>query len=123
LDAQVGLGAVGAETSVLSRLLVLRQQLSGLAGSSVETLRKLVESFEDGWARRRALAAFLEAGIPENASDALELVATLKSELDKRWCLGILARRGDLEGSQLKRALSLVSSPSVRRRLELAARN
>ena len=53
-------------------------------------------------------------GFRRAASDALELVATLKSELDKRWCLGILARRGDhLEGSQLNRALSLVSSPSA----------
>ena len=123
LDEQAVLGALGAGSSVLSRLLVLRRGLSGYAGSSIDTLRELVEGFEDGWARRRALAAFLEAGIPENVSDAIELVATLKSELDKRWCLGILARRGDLEGSQLNRALDLVSSPSARRRLELAARS
>ena len=122
-DGQIVPDALVAEPSVLSRLLVLRRGLSGYAGSSIDTLRELVEGFEDGWARRRALAAFLEAGIPESASDALELVATLKSELDKRWCLGILARRGDLEGSQLNRALDLVSSPSARRRLELAARN
>jgi len=116
-------GELGAEPSVLSRLLVLRRGLTGYAGSSVEVLSELVERFEDGWARRRALAAFLEAGIPESRDDALDLVATLKRELDRRWCVGILARRGDLEGSQLHRALGFVSSPSARRRIEMAARS
>jgi len=121
-DPQLLPGALGAELSVLSRLIVLRRELSGIAGSSVETLRELVESFEDGWARRRALTAFLEEGIPESAGDALELVATLGRESDRRWCLGILASRGDLEGPRLDRALELVTSPSARRRIELAAR-
>jgi len=121
LDAQVGLGAVGAETSVLSRLLVLRQQLPGLAGSRVEILRERIESFEDGWARRRAVAAFLEAGIPKSGDDALDLIGSLGRELDRRWCLGILARRGDLSGATLDRALGFVSSPSARRRIEMAA--
>ena len=121
-DPQVVPGALGAEPSVLSRLLELRRELSGMAGSSVETLREVVGWFEDGWARRRAVAAFLEAGIPENAGDALELVATLGRESDRRWCLGILASRGDLEGPRLDRALELVTSPSARRRIELAAR-
>ena len=119
--AHVVLGPPDAEPSVLSRLLVLRRELPGFAGSSVETLREFVKGFEDGWARRRALAAFLEAGIPESRDDALDLVATLKRELDRRWCLGILARRGDLSGATLDRALDLVSSPSARRRIEAAA--
>jgi hypothetical protein len=121
-DAQIGFETPGTEPSVLSRLVELRRELSSFAGSNVEILRERVESFEDGWARRRALAAILEAGIPESAGDALELIATLNHELDRRWCLGILARRGDLEGSRLDRALSLVSSQSARRRIEAAAR-
>jgi hypothetical protein len=121
-DAQIGFETPGIEPSVLSRLVELRRELSSFAGSNVEILRERVESFEDGWARRRALAAILEAGIPESAGDALELIATLNHELDRRWCLGILARRGDLEGSRLDRALSLVSSQSARRRIEAAAR-
>ncbi len=122
-DPKLVLGAVAAEPSVLSRLLVLRRELSGMAGSNVETLREVIGSFEDGWARRRALAAFLEAGIPESAGDALELVATLSRESDRRWCLGILASRGDLEGSRRDQALELVTSPSARRRIETAARS
>ncbi len=121
-DAQLVFGAPGAKSSVLSRLRGLRRELSGLAGSSVVTLRELAESFEDGWARRRALAAILEAGIPDSAGDALELVAVLERELDRRWCLGILARRGDLQGSRLDQALELMSSPMSRRRLTAAAR-
>ena len=122
-DPQLVPGALGAGPSVLSRLLELRRELSGIAGSSVETLREVVESFEDGWARRRAVAAVREAGIPKSASDAIELVATLGRESDRRWCLGILASRGDLEGPRLDRALELVSSPSARRRIESAARS
>jgi len=122
-DAHVVLGALGAEASVLSRLRVLRRELSGFTGSRVETLRDLVESFEDGWARRRALVAFLEAGLPDRAGDALDLIATLDRESDRRWCLGILARRGGLRGAALDRALELVSSPSARRRIESTARN
>ncbi len=52
----------------------------------------------------------------------VDLVVTLDRESDRRWCLGILARRGDLQGFQLDRALELVSSPSARRRIESAAR-
>ena len=122
-DPQLVPGALGAEPSVLSRLLELRREPSRFAGSGVETLRELVQSFEDGWARRRALAACLEAGIPESTGDALELVATLGRESDRRWCLGILASRGDLEGSRLDQALKLVASPSARRRIELAAQS
>jgi hypothetical protein len=121
-DPEFVLGAPGAEPSVLSRLLVLRRELSGIAGSSVETLREVVGSFEDGWARRRAVAAILEAGIPERVGDALELVTTLGRERDRRWCLGILASRGDLEGPRRDQALELVTSPSARRRIETAAR-
>ena len=122
-DPQLVPGALGAEPSVLSRLLELRRELPGIAGSSVETLREVVESFEDGWARRRALAACLEAGIPESVDHALELVATLGRERDRRWCLGILASRGDLGGSRRDQALKLVTSPSARRRIKLAARS
>ena len=122
-DPELVMGALGAEPSVLSQLLVLRRKLAGIAGSSVDTLRELVTSFEDGWARRRALAAILEAGIPESAGDALELVTTLGRESDRRWCLGILASRGDLEGRRLDQALDLVSSSMSRRRIESAARN
>jgi hypothetical protein len=115
------MGAMGAPSSVLSQLRVLRRELSGLKGSSVSTLRELIESFADGWVRRRALCALLEEGIPSQTSDALELVSTLGRELDRRWCLGVLARRGVLRGSALTRALEMVESTFGKRRLTVMA--
>ena len=122
-DARVGFETPGKKPSVLSRLVDLRRELSSFAGSNVEILRERVESFEDGWARRRALAAFFEAGIPKSGDDALDLIGTLGRERDRRWCLGILASRRELDGPRLDRALGLVSSPSARRRIEVAARS
>jgi len=116
-EARAVMGALGAEQSVFSQLRVLRRELSGFAGSSIGTLHELIEAFPDGWARRRALCALLEAGIPAETRDALELVACLERELDRRWCLGIPARQGDLRGALLSRALDLVESDFAKRRL------
>lgn len=116
-EARAVMGAMGAERSVLSQLRVLRRELSGSQGSSIDTLRELIEAFPEGWARRRALCALLEAGIPAETRDALELVSALDRGSDRRWCLGILARRGRLRGAALRQALDLVDSPLARRRL------
>ena len=121
-DAGAVMGALGAEGSTLSQLRVLRRELSGFAGSSTETLRRVIEGFPDGWARRRALAALLEAGIPSQIDDALDLIECLGREMDRRWCLGILAHDGSLKGRSLGRGLDLLHSPMARRRVEAAAR-
>ena len=115
------MGAMGAAHSVLSQLRVLRRELAGFKGSSVATLRELIENFPDGWARRRALCALLEEGIPTEVNEALELVSCLERDLDRRWCLGVLARRGELRGSVLSRALDLVDSPFGKKRLKADA--
>lgn len=115
------MGAMGAASTVLSQLRVLRRELSGFQGSSLATLRELIESFPDGWARRRALCALLEEGIPSHVTDALELVSCLDRELDRRWCLGLLARDGRLRGTELDRALDLVASPFGKKRLAAVA--
>jgi hypothetical protein len=120
-EARAVMGAMGAASSVLSQLRVLRRELSGFKGSSVATLRELIEAFPDGWARRRALCALLEEGIPADIRDVLELVSCLDRELDRRWCLGLLARRGDLRGSILNRALDLVESSYGKRHLTVIA--
>ena len=116
-EAFAVVGAIGAEHSVLSQLRVLRRELSGFTGSSIDTLRELIKAFPDGWARRRALCALLEAGIPAKPRQALELVSCLGRELDRRWCLGILARKGALIGTLMNRALDLVDSDYSKRRL------
>jgi len=120
-EARAVMGAMGAQQSVFSQLRVLRRELSGFAGSSADTLRELIESFPDGWARRRALSALLENGIPSETRNALELVSCLDRELDRRWCLGLLARRGDLRGPILVRALELLDTEYSKRRLTATA--
>ena len=112
---------IGAHKFVFSQLRLLRRELSGFAGSSIGTLSELIEAFPDGWARRRALCALLEAGIPGETGDALELVGCLAREFDRRWCISLLGRRGDLRGSLLSRALEMVDSDYSKRRLAALA--
>ena len=116
-DAGAVLAALGAEDSVFSRLLVLRRELSAFRGSSAGTLRELVLSFPDGWPRRRVVAALLDGGVVTTPEEGLELIATLDREVDRRWCLGRLTARGELQGAALQRALAMVMSPAARRRL------
>jgi hypothetical protein len=116
------LSALGAQRSLLSRLLVLRRELASFAGSSRGTLLQLVESFPEGWPRRRVVASLLEGGLATEPADALALVGALGSERDRGWCLTFLAGRGLLRGPELERALALLVSPALRRRLEAVAR-
>lgn len=116
------LAALGAQRSLLSRLLVLRRELGSFAGSSRATLQQLIGSFPDGWSRRRAVACLLEGGLAAEPADALALVAALGRERDRSWCLSVLAARGVLRGAELDRALELLGSPALRRRIEMVAR-
>ena len=109
------------DPTVLSRLRRLRRELPGIVDADAEALRSVIEAFPEGWARRRALSALLEAGIPANPGQAVEPVADLEREVDRRWCLGVLSRCGFLEGETLERALELLTSPAARRRILAAA--
>ena len=115
------MGAMGAEKSTFSQLLVLRKELSAIQGSSLDTLFQLIDTFADGWARRRAICALLEAAIPPDPNQAIELIERLGRESDRRWCLGILARSGKLRGAALTRALDLVDSAFSKKRLQILA--
>ncbi len=110
---------VAGETrkSTLALLSDIRRGLPDLRGADVDALREVLEELPEGWPRRRALTALLEEGVPANTRDALELIGGLERERDRRWCLGLLAHRGDLAGADLERALELLSSPSARRRI------
>ncbi len=110
-----------AETSLVDRLLCLREAIPAV-GAGGGDLGRLVEAFPDGWARRRALVALLEAGLPADVGDALDLIGNLERPVDRRWCLGVLADRGDLQGAEAERALEMVESPTLRRRILRAAR-
>jgi len=118
-DAGAVFGALGAESSSCSRLRVLEREIPAFLGSSLATIREVLETFPDGWVRRRALVALIAAGVPPDGAQALELIAGLEREVDRQWCLGALARRGELKGLVLEKSLDLVSSPAGRRRLQM----
>lgn len=105
-----------AEASLVDRLLILREAVPALEAGGGD-LGRLVEVFPNGWARRRALVALLDAGLPAQIRDALDLIGGLERPVDRRWCLGVLADRGDLRGAEADRALEMAESPTLRRRI------
>ena len=116
-DGAKVLSALGADDSVVSRLLVLHRELDAFRGSPTTTVRELLLSFPDGWPRRRALMSLIRSGVAAAPERAVELAATLEREPDRRWCLGLVAAGSALEGPALQRARELVDSNWAKRRL------
>jgi hypothetical protein len=114
-DLASDLAAIG---SLVRRLRLLRERCGEAESLSPERLRRLVEVFPAGWARRRALSTLLTAGIPADFDTALELVEeTLESPTDRRWCLASLAGGRYLTQQQREALLASLESPGWRRRL------
>ncbi len=107
--------------SPVERLRELRSRLQGLAAGGTGAARAALGAFPEPWARRRALVALIDAGVPGSAGAALDLIEELDRPIDRRWCLAALARRGDLAGADLERALAMLASPASRRRVERLA--
>jgi len=108
---------LAATGSLVRRLRLLRERCGEAESLSAERLRRLVEAFPDGWARRRALSTLLTAGIPADFDTALGLIdETLDSPTDRRWCLGSLAGGRDLTQQQREVLLASLESPSWHRR-------
>lgn len=104
------------EMSLVDRLLCLREAIPALAPGGAD-LDALVAAFPEGWARRRALTALLEAGLPDDDGEALDLIEDLPRAVDRRWCLGVLIDRGGLQGAEIDRALALSDSSTLHRRV------
>jgi hypothetical protein len=79
----------GAPTTI-QRLGTLREELDALADADVEELERVLDLFPDGWARRRALAFLLRAGVPRELMHAVFLIERLGSPAARRWCAGVL---------------------------------
>lgn len=121
--AGVGTQPDGDGGSVLQRLGRLRSRLPSLRGAVPTDLAAELDAFPEPWARRRALVALIEAGIPDEVTAALDLIELLDRQQDRSWCLSALARCGDLAGGDLDRALAMLASPAAKRRVAaLAAR-
>ena len=78
------------EKMLLRRLRLLRQDLEQLRDADVDTLERVLESFQSGWSRRRALSMLLSAGIPAKLMHAVYLIEQLASPSARRWCTGAL---------------------------------
>jgi hypothetical protein len=114
-------GAGETTGSVLDRLRAVRNEIPGLRNAGVRDVLARLETLPELWARRRALVEFIDAGVPEDAAEVLDLIEDLDRPMDRRWCLAALARRGDLHGDSLERALAMIVSPAARRRVEALA--
>lgn len=108
-------------SSAIRRLRQLRSGIDELRGRGVGAVRDRLDDFPEPWARRRALTALIEGGVPDEPGAALDLIEELDRPMDRSWCLSALARRGDLAGSDLARALAMLESPAARRRIERLA--
>jgi hypothetical protein len=113
----------GTDRSVLHRLRALREALRQAPPPQPEKLRRIVESFPDGWARRRVVEALLRAGMPVDLDAALALIATLGNSVQRAWALSTLAAMRSLSPSDEERVLDSAGSQHFRRRLERRLRD
>lgn len=110
---------LGSIPALTARFRHLRRHLDALRRQSAAELRAVVEVFPDGWARRRALSAMIEAGVPARTADVLSLVDTLQSPGDRAWCLSALADSRVLSPDDRSALFAAAGTPAGRRRLEL----
>lgn len=111
-----GLAAVPALTA---RFRLLHRRIGEVRRLSTGDLRAVLDTFPDGWARRRALVDLIEAGVPERAADVLSLIDALQSPGDRSWCLGTLADARKLSPDERSAVLQAAPTAAGRRRLEL----
>jgi len=105
---------------LVSRFRLLRAGVEETRGLPFESLQEVVESFPKGWARRRALASLLRAGIPESVPESLRLIESLEPASARSWCFSALLERGPLSASEIEE-LREKAPPAVRRRMRVQA--
>jgi hypothetical protein len=109
---------LSTSSSLVARLRRAREVTAEMRDLGVGNLERLLECFPEGWARRRALAQMLRAGIPGDFHDAMTLVSTESSASARLWCLTALIDGRDLEEDEKEFLLSSNEAPLVKRRLE-----
>lgn len=82
--------------TTMRRLRLLERQLPRARALDTDGLAQLIEAFPPGWARRRALAALLREGIPDNVIHAVSLIDRLETRTARRWCIGTILDGWDL---------------------------
>jgi len=109
---------LAAVPALTLRFRLLRRHLDETTGLSAAGLGAVLETFPDGWARRRALLELLRGGVPGSLDDAFALIETLGSDRDRLWCLGTLADSREIREGDREAFLAAAGSPTARKRLE-----
>jgi hypothetical protein len=110
---------LAAVPALTARFRLLRRRIAEIRHLSSANLRAVLETFPDGWARRRAFVDLIEAGVPERTADVLSLMDALQSPGDRSWCLGTLADARKLSSDERTALLQAAPTAAGRRRLEL----
>lgn len=105
--------------ALTARFRLLRRRIGEARRLPAGDLRAVLETFPDGWARRRALVDLIEAGAPERTADVLSLMDALQSPGDRSWCLGTLADARKLSPDERNAVLQAAPTAAGRRRLEM----
>ena len=109
---------LATSTSLVSRFRRVRELIVGMRHLEIEHLERLLETFPEGWARRRAITQMLRAGVPEDFDDAMILVGTQRCVSGRIWCLTALVEGRDLDKDEIAFLLSSEEPPLIKRRLE-----
>jgi hypothetical protein len=110
---------LAAVPALTARFRLLRRRIGEVRHLSSANLRAVLDTFPDGWARRRAFVDLIEAGVPERTADVLSLMDTLQSPGDRSWCLGTLADARKLSPDERTALLQAAPTAAGRRRLEM----
>lgn len=103
--------------SVTRRLKKLTELAPELVDVDLAGLFSVLELFQDGWPRRRALESLFRAGAPSTLDVALALTATLSDGAQRMWALSTLVSTRDLTSDEMETVLPLATSPVLRRRI------
>jgi hypothetical protein len=122
VDTRAVVDELEATGSLLGRLGELARRLSELVGAGASELHGVVESFPEGWPRRRALEVLLRSGLPADLREALALVYRLDRPSERMWALTALAMTREFTARDEEALLAAADTPAIRRRLKLRLR-
>jgi len=121
-DVESVLATLATEASLIRRLRALRESADGLVDVDVFGMRRLMELFPPGWARRRALETVLRAGLPRDLGAAVAMVDVLEGSGPRLWALTALADARSLDDEEKEQLLAASGSKLVERRLRVRLR-
>ena len=76
----------------------------------------MLESFPDGWSRRRALVSILRRGHPRGLDEALSLIGEIERATDRRWCVAALIDTRELDAQEQRQIFERFPFTSLARR-------